>query len=137
MVEVLVTGLTDVLAQIAAWTADDPDAIGCWGLRHDYSEPLVVPVRLRDGGTGRACRTVHLLQLRPGEAHGRTLVAMCGEPLSLVSVTPMAVGSGMPCEPCLAHHVAHDTCRDDGMQNGLDHGGLQGAINGRLDRQIG
>jgi hypothetical protein len=124
-VEALVTGLSDVLAQIAAWTADDPEAIGCWGLRADYSEPLIVPIRQRDRGHGQTGRSVHLLRLRPGEAHGRTLVAMCGELLSLVSVTTTEVGSGMPCEPCLTRHPALDAGRDGCIPKALDHRGLR------------
>ena len=135
--EVLVTGLSDVLAQIATWTADDPDAIGCWGLRDDYSEPLIVHVRLQDSGHGQTHRAVHLLCLRPGEAHGRTLVALCGQLLSLVGVVPMELGAGMPCESCLTRHMVLDAWRDGGMQQAPDHGGLQRAISSRLDRQIG
>lgn len=123
-VEALVTGLSDVLAQIAAWTADDPEAIGCWGLRADYSEPLILPIRQRDRGHGQTGRSVHLLRLRPGEPHGRTLVAMCGELLSLVSVTT-EVGVGMPCEPCLTRHAVLDTGRDGCIPKALDHRGLR------------
>jgi hypothetical protein len=128
-VQALVAGLPDVLAQIAVWTADDPEAVGSWGLRGDYSEPLIMPVLLRDETAGEAQQAVHLVRLQPGDRHGRTLTAMCGQLLPLVSVTAMEVGVGMPCQPCLTRHIAFDTTRD--------HGGLQGAIRGRLDRQIG
>lgn len=132
-VQVLVTGLPEVLAQIAAWTKDDQAAIGCWGLRDDYSEPLVVPVRRRAGARDLARQMTHLVCLRPGEPHGGTLTAICGLPLSLLGVEVLSLGAGMPCELCLSRQVARDATDDGGA---LD-GGLQRAIKQRLDRQIG
>lgn len=125
-VEALVTGLAEVLARIAAWTGDDPEAIGCWGLRHDYSESLIMPVRRRRGSVDEWRRVVHLVRLCPGEPHGGTLTAMCGEQLSLVAVDAVTLGQGMPCELCLTRPLSVS----DGQR-------LQGAIVERLDRRIG
>jgi hypothetical protein len=98
--------LSDVLERIADWTADDPDASGSWGLRDDYSEPLIIPVRRAAGAVREGARATHVVRLLPGVAHGATLVAMCGERLPLVGVDVLALGDGMPCEWCLAGVVA-------------------------------
>jgi hypothetical protein len=127
----LVTGLPDVLARIAAWTDEDPGALGWWGLREDYSEPLILPVRRCAGSAGS--RVAHLVCLLPGERHGATLTARCGDRLSLVDVAVVAVGEGMPCEPCLTRQALGA----GGNWPGIEQRGLQGAISRRLDRQIG
>jgi hypothetical protein len=105
--EALVSGLSDVLAQIARWTMDDPDAVGCWGLRDDYSEPLMIPVRRRAGSAVEGCpgqsrRVAHVVRLVPGEPHGGVVTAVCGERLPLVGIDALRLGIGMPCERCLA-----------------------------------
>lgn len=99
---VLVGGLSDVVAQIGAWTLDDPDALGSWGLRDDYSEPLMIPVRQRPGSMDERRRAAHVVRLAPGERLGAGLLALCGEPLPLVGVDVVSLGTGMPCEHCLA-----------------------------------
>jgi hypothetical protein len=115
-VEVPVSGLSDVLARIIAWTDDDPAAIGCWGLRDDYSEPLVVPVRWSGGSAGRV-RVTHLVRLVPGEPHGSILTATCGERLSLTRVDVVEVGDGLPCEPCMVRTLARTgVARPAGIQ---------------------
>lgn len=100
--EALVTGLAEVVERIARWVADDPDALGSWGLRDDYSEPLMMPVRWRAFAVHETLRVAHLVRLLPGESHGATLVTLCGERLALLGVEVLAVGAGMPCERCLA-----------------------------------
>jgi hypothetical protein len=97
--------LPDVLAQIALWTGDDPDAVGCWGLRDDYSEPLMVPVRRTAGSTNEGGRAAHVVRLLPGAPHGGVLTAVCGERLPLVGVDALPLGDGMPCERCLVGSV--------------------------------
>jgi hypothetical protein len=106
VLEVLVAGLPEVLACIADWTAQDPDAIGCWGLRADYSETLTILLRHRAGGIREGRRTVHLVQLRPGVPHGGTVTALCGERLTVLGVEVLSVGAGMPCDGCLARGLA-------------------------------
>jgi hypothetical protein len=116
-VEALVSGLSDVLAQIARWTRDDPDAIGSWGLRDDYSEPLMIPVRRKAGSAGEggldrigadgsargeSGRVAHVVRLIPGEPHGGMVTAVCGERLPLLGIDALRLGVGMPCERCLA-----------------------------------
>lgn len=105
-VEAMVCDLADVLDRIALWTEQDPDAIGCWGLRRDYSGPLTIPVRCRPGRVREARRIAHLLRLLPGEPHGGVLVALCGERLSLLDIETLRIGAGMPCELCLARGLA-------------------------------
>jgi hypothetical protein len=104
-VEALVTGLPDVVAQISRWVWDDPDAVGCWGLRTDYSESVLIPVRRKVGSVRESRRAAHVVRLLPGESHGSELVAMCGERLSLLGVDVLPLGVGMPCERCLAGYV--------------------------------
>ena len=106
LVEVLVASLTDVLSHIATWTEDDPAAIGCWGLRSDYSVPLTLPLRCKAGTIRESRRTVHLVRLLPGEAHGATVTALCGERLRIIGVDVLPVGAGMPCGACLAGGLA-------------------------------
>jgi hypothetical protein len=101
-VEVLVADLVGVLGYIVAWTDQDPDAIGCWGLRADYSGSLTLLLRPKAGSVAERLRTVHLVRLAPGEAHGATLVALCGERLTVLGVDVLPVGAGMPCDRCLA-----------------------------------
>jgi hypothetical protein len=101
-VEVLVASLDDVLAHIAAWTEQDPAAIGCWGLRADYSVPLTFPLRQKAGIVRESQRTVHLVRLLPGQPHGATVTVLCGERLRIFSVEVLPVGTGMPCTGCLA-----------------------------------
>lgn len=98
---VMVAGLSDVVARIAHWIRDDPDASGSWGLRADYSEPLIIPVRRAVGAVNEGARAAHVVRLLPGEAHGGTLAAVCGERLPLVGVDVLPLGNGMPCERCL------------------------------------
>jgi hypothetical protein len=38
----------------------------------------------------------------PGEPHGGTLAALCGERLTVLGVDVLSVGAGMPCDVCLA-----------------------------------
>jgi hypothetical protein len=101
-VEVLVADLSDVLAHIVAWTDQDPDAIGCWGLRADYSGSLTLLLRHKAGSIAERLRTVHLVRLSPGEPHGTALTALCGERLTVLGVDTLPVGAGMPCDGCLA-----------------------------------
>lgn len=98
---VMVAGLSDVVARIAHWIRDDPDASGSWGLRADYSEPLIIPVRRARGGVAEGARAAHVVRLLPGEPHGGMLAALCGERLPLVGVDVLPLGHGMPCERCL------------------------------------
>lgn len=100
--EALVTGLAEVVERIAGWVADDPGALGSWGLRDDYSEPLMMPVRWRTPAGHETLRVAHLVRLLPGESHGATLRTLCGERLALLGVEVLALGAGMPCERCLA-----------------------------------
>ena len=113
LVEVLVATLSDVLAHIERWTEQDPAAIGCWGLRSDYSVPLTLPLRQKAGAVRESMRTVHLIRLLPGEAHGATVTALCGERLRILGVDVLPVGMGMPCGGCLAGGLAADRKRAD------------------------
>jgi hypothetical protein len=131
-VEALVSGVPDVLAQIAQWTQDDPDAIGCWGLRDDYSEPLILPVRRTPGSVREGARAAHLVRLLPGESIGGVLTAVCGERLPLMDVDALPLGIGMPCEGCLADSVV-------GAPGSVVSRALRGSRHnhGELDRQFG
>jgi hypothetical protein len=131
-VEVLVSGLPDVLAQIAQWTQDDPDAIGCWGLRDDYSEPLMLPVRRTADSVRESARAAHLVRLLPGEPIGGVLVAVCGARLPVMEVDALPLGIGMPCEGCLADSVV-------GAPGSVVSRALSGSRHnhGELDRQFG
>jgi hypothetical protein len=113
LVEVLVATLEDVLAHIASWTEQDPGAIGCWGLRADYSAPLTLPLRPKIGAVSESRRTVHLVRLLPGEAHGSTVTALCGERLQILGVDVLPIGAGMPCTGCLAGGIAAGRERAD------------------------
>jgi hypothetical protein len=104
-VEVLVASLADVLAHIAAWTEQDPDAVGCWGLRADYSDSLTILLRHKAGTVREGRRTVHLVRLMPGVPHGVALTALCGERLTLLGAEALPVGCGMPCDGCLAESL--------------------------------
>lgn len=113
LVEVLVASLDAVLGHIATWTEQDPAAIGCWGLRADYSVPLTLPLRPKVGTVRESLRTVHLVRLLPGEAHGGHVTALCGEGLRILGVEVLPVGAGMPCAGCLAGGIAADRERAD------------------------
>jgi hypothetical protein len=104
-VEALVTGLPDVVTQISHWVRDDSAAVGCWGLRADYSESVLIPVRRKVGSVRETRRAAHVVRLLPGESHGGELVAMCGERLPLLGADVLPLGVGMPCERCLAGYV--------------------------------
>jgi hypothetical protein len=108
LVEALVGTLSEVLAQIARWIEVDPAAIGCWGLRTDYSDPLTLSLRGTAGTVRESMRVVHLLRLRPGEPHGSTVTVLCGERLRIVGVEVLPVGTGMPCSACLAGGLSAD-----------------------------
>lgn len=113
LVEVLVATLPDVLAHIALWTEQDPAAIGCWGLRSDYSVPLTLPLRHKAGVVRESRRTVHLVRLLPGAAHGAAVTALCGERLRILTVEALPVGTGMPCTGCLAGGLATERKNTD------------------------
>jgi hypothetical protein len=112
-VEVLVADLADVLAHIGVWTEQDPGAVGCWGLRADYSGSLTLLLRRRTGAIAERLRTVHLVRLVPGEPHGATLAALCGERLTVLGVDALPVGAGMPCDGCLAGSLVADRSESD------------------------
>lgn len=112
-VEVLVADVADVLAYIVAWTDQDPDAIGCWGLRADYSGSLTLLLRHKVGSIAERLRTVHLVRLAPGEPHGGTLTALCGERLTVLGVDVLPVGAGMPCDRCLAGSLLAERSESD------------------------
>ena len=119
-VELLVATLPDVLTHIARWAEQDPAAIGCWGLRSDYSIPLTLPLRQKAGAVRESRRTVHLIRLLPGEAHGATVTALCGERLRILGVDVLPVGTGMPCGGCLAGGLAADRKRDRIVMSSTD-----------------
>ncbi len=82
-VEALVADLPDVLAYIAGWTEQDPDAIGCWGLRADYSGSLTLLLRHKAGAVAERQRAVHLVRhavrpLRRGEPARRSVGVRSG-----------------------------------------------------------
>lgn len=112
-VEVLVADLADVLAYIVAWTDQDPAAIGCWGLRADYSGSLTLLLRHKAGSVAERMRTVHLVRLAPGEPHGATLAALCGERLTVLGVDVLPVGAGMPCDRCIAGSLGAERSASD------------------------
>jgi hypothetical protein len=112
-VEVLVADLADVLAHIDVWTEQDPGAVGCWGLRADYSGCLTLLLRRRAGAIAERLRTVHLVRLAPGEPHGATLAALCGERLTVLGVDVLPVGAGMPCDGCLAGSLVAERSESD------------------------
>ena len=107
-VEALVADLPDVLAYIAGWTEQDPDAIGCWGLRADSSGSLTLLLRHKAGAVAERQRAVHLVRLAPGEPHGGGLTALCGERLTVLGVDALSVGAGMPCDRCVAGSLLAD-----------------------------
>jgi hypothetical protein len=112
-VEVLVADLADVLAHIAAWTEQDPDAVGCWGLRADYSGSLTLLLRHKAGAVAECVRAVHLVRLAPGEPHGGALAALCGERLTVLGVDVLPLGAGMPCDRCLAGNLIAERSESD------------------------
>lgn len=104
-VAALVTAIPDVIAQIGQWVRDDPGAVGCWGLREDYSGELVIPVRRVPGSATERRRAAHVLRLVPGQAHGGVVAAVCGERLPLLDLEPLELGAGMPCGRCLVSSI--------------------------------
>jgi hypothetical protein len=133
--EVLVTGLPEVLAQIGRWAMADPDAVGCWGLRHDYSESVVIPVRQRPGAVAESRRTAHVVRLSPGESHGGTLVAACGERLPLLAVDVLPLGVGMPCQACLLRTIMAGWDTTGFGSAGVDTAGLD-TVGGPTDNAL-
>lgn len=97
-----VAGIPDVIAQIGQWVRDDPAAVGCWGLRQDYSGELVILVRRSVGSVAERRRAAHVLRLLPGQALGGIVAAVCGERLPLLALDVLELGAGMPCGGCLA-----------------------------------
>jgi len=112
-VEALVVDLAGVLGYIGGWTERDPGAVGCWGLRADYSGSLTLLLRHQTGTVAERLRTVHLVRLAPGEPHGAVVAALCGERLSIVGVDVLPVGAGMPCGGCLAGSVVAERAESD------------------------
>lgn len=94
--------LDDVLDRIGLWTESDRDATGHWGLHPDYSEPLVLAIRLRAGAERLSRRAAHLVRLSPGVRYGGLLAAVCGGRFAITDTETVEVGRGMPCELCLA-----------------------------------
>jgi hypothetical protein len=70
-------------------------------------------LRQKAGAVRESLRTVHLVRLLPGEAHGGTVTALCGERLRILGVDALPVGAGMPCGGCLAGGLAADRGRVD------------------------
>ena len=105
-VAALVAGIPDVVTQIGQWVRDDPAAVGCWGLRRDYSGELVIPVRRSAGSVAERLRTAHVLRLRPGQAHGGLVAVVCGERLPLLDLEVLQLGAGMPCCLCLVGSIS-------------------------------
>jgi hypothetical protein len=112
-VEALVADLPDVLSCIDVWTEQDPDAVGCWGLRADYSGSLTLLLRHRAGTVAERLRAVHLVRLAPGEPHGGGLTALCGERLTVLGVDVLSLGVGMPCDRCVAGSLVADRSVSD------------------------
>lgn len=110
-VAALGTGIPDVIAQIGQWVRDDPTALGCWGLREDYSGELMIPVRMPAGAVAERRRAAHVLRLLPGQAHGGVVAAVCGERLPLVDLDVLELGAGMPCCACLMGSVSQEPFR--------------------------
>ncbi|HEX3649827.1 MAG TPA: hypothetical protein VHV49_15485 [Pseudonocardiaceae bacterium] len=110
-VAALVTGIPDVIAQIGQWVREDPTAVGCWGLREDYSGELIVPVRRAAGSVTERRRAVHVLRLLPGQAHGGVVAAVCGERLPLLDLDMLELGAGMPCGRCLVGSISSEPFR--------------------------
>lgn len=105
-VAALVVGIPDVIAQIGQWVRDDPSAVGCWGLRQDYSGELIIPVRRSAGSVSERRRAAHVLRLRPGQAHGGFVAVVCGERLPLLDLEVLQLGAGMPCGRCLVGSIS-------------------------------
>jgi hypothetical protein len=102
----LVSGIPEVIAQIGQWVRDDPAAVGCWGLRQDYSGELIVPVRRVAGSASERRRVAHVLRLVPGRALGGVVAVTCGERLPLLDIEVLELGAGMPCGGCLVGSVS-------------------------------
>jgi hypothetical protein len=105
-VAAFVLAIPDVIAQIGQWVRDDPNAVGCWGLREDYSGGLVIPVRRSAGSVAERRRAAHVLRLVPGQAHGGVVAAVCGERLPLLDLEVLELGAGMPCGRCLVSSIS-------------------------------
>ena len=74
---------------------------------------MTLPLRHKAGEVRESMRTVHLVRLLPGEAHGATITALCGERLRILAVDALPVGTGMPCAGCLAGGLAAERTRAD------------------------
>lgn len=93
--------LDEIVAHIDRWTRIDENSTGHWRLHEDYSEPVTMIVRLRDGLGCGSHRISHLVRLRPGQPQGIQLTTGCGEQMTIVEAEVLAMGVGMPCERCL------------------------------------
>jgi hypothetical protein len=70
-------------------------------------EPAVQPVmlvRYRPGNTDQTTHAVHLAPL-PDRHLAGTIGTLCGALLSLEDIETVNSGQGMPCTPCILHHV--------------------------------
>jgi hypothetical protein len=101
-----VAGPATALATVVSWCERDPEASGAWYLDERCPVPVTVPVRLRPGVAPESHRAAHLVVFAPGARQYDAVSALCGAELRLVDVQWLPLGSGMPCERCLARAVS-------------------------------
>ncbi|WP_020669610.1 hypothetical protein [Amycolatopsis nigrescens] len=92
----------DALDRMLRWLECDDDASAVWYLREDWPDPITIIGRLAPGSCGETRRAAHLFSMEPGAVHCGSLEARCGTELFMPEIEWLNVGTGMPCERCLA-----------------------------------
>ncbi|NIH86658.1 hypothetical protein [Amycolatopsis granulosa] len=96
----------EALSRMLDWLAEDADAAAVWYLREDWPGPVTVIGRPAPGTERESRRCAHLFPLEPGMVLHGAITARCGTRLALPGIEWLALGSGMPCERCLAKAAA-------------------------------
>ncbi|GLY68691.1 hypothetical protein [Amycolatopsis taiwanensis] len=92
----------EALARMLDWLRRDEDASAVWYLREDWPGTVTVIGRPAPGVVGETRRCAHLFPLSPGMVLYGSMVSHCGAELFLTDIEWLGLGSGMPCECCLA-----------------------------------
>lgn len=111
---------SSALDVMVAWLQRDSDAALTWQLRQDWPTPVTAIGRLPAGpaGTGgETRRSAHLFPLRPSVSQYGSLASYCGTELALPDIEWLAAGAGMPCESCLALHLAEHGASDRSQEH--------------------
>ncbi len=100
----------DAFRELLRLLHDGPAATrGAWGLRAEYPDAVLVPMRILPGAATERARVAHMLRMQPGEWHGCTLIAPCGTRMDVRTAEFLGAFRGMPCERCFLAQATAQT----------------------------